>query len=77
MQIWNILLASTIEPGQLINNIYPWLNATQQILQTRQLNDAEQKKCLGWLLYSGQEYNMEDLHNQIYLDTGVEVALQI
>jgi len=41
----------------------------------RQLTLTEQTKCLGWLLYSAPEYNLEELRQQIIGATGVEVAL--
>jgi len=44
-------------------------------MQTSQLPQAEQTKCIGWLLYSAPKYNMRDLQKQIKQVTGIDTTL--
>jgi len=41
-----------------------------------QLPLAEQTICIGWLLYSAPEYNLNILRRQIKQDTGIDMALR-
>ncbi len=71
-----LFLRSSVEPTQLVDQLGPWLRATGQDMWVRQLPLAEQTKCIGWLLYSAPEYNLDSLHRQIKQDTGLEVELR-
>ncbi len=71
-----LFLASSLPPAQLVAQLGPWLRTTQQGMWPRQLPLAERTKCLGWLLFSAPEYNLEELRHAIHQMTGVEVALR-
>jgi len=45
----------------LVDTLGTWLRETKQGMWLQQLALAEQTKCLGWLLYSAPEYNLEEL----------------
>jgi len=71
-----LFLSSSISPENLVKKMGPWLQDTKQGLWPRQLPLTEQTKCLGWLLYSGPEYNLSTLRQQIEQESGSEVALR-
>jgi len=71
-----LFLGSSILPETLAKKLNPWLRATKQGLWPRQLPLVEQTICVGWLLFSAPEYNLEELHRTILMATGVEVALR-
>jgi len=71
-----LFLASSLPPAQLVVQLGPWLRTTQQGLWPQQLPLAERTKCLGWLLFSAPEYNLEELRHAICQTTGVTVALR-
>jgi len=70
-----IFLQSLVAPTQLVDQLGPWLRVTRQGMWVCQLPLAEQTKCIGWLLYSVPEYNLDSLHRQIKQDTGLNVEL--
>jgi len=63
-------------PAKIFANIGWWLKATDQGLWGCPLQTAEDTVCLGWLLYSADEYDKEALCREIWQFTGVTVALQ-
>jgi len=65
-----------VAPALSVDSLGTWLRETKQGMWPRQLTLTEQTKCLGWLLYSAPEYNLEELRQQIIGATGVEVALR-
>jgi len=69
-------LQSLVAPALLVDTLGIWLRETKQGMWPWQLVLMEQMKCLGWLLYSAPEYNLEELQQQIRVATGVEVALR-
>ena len=71
-----LFLGSTVTPALLSQQLGPWLKTTQQGLWPRQLPLVEQTVCLGWLLFSAPEYNVEELRRTILAITGVRVALR-
>jgi len=71
-----LLLRSSVPPTQLADKMGPWLEATKQRIWVRQLPLVEQTRCIGWLLYSAPEYNLDNLHKQIKKDTGINVELR-
>jgi len=76
MRLSSFLLRSSVQPTQLVEKLRPWLSATRQGMWVHQLPLAEQTICIGWLLYSAPEYNLNILRRQIKQDTGIDVALR-
>jgi len=72
----SIFLGSSITPASLVQQLDPWLRTTKQGLWPRQLPLVKTTVCLGWLLFSGPEYNLEELRRAILSATGVKVALR-
>jgi len=72
----SIFLGSSVTPVSLTQKLEPWLRSTKQGLWPRQLPLVETTVCLGWLLFSAPEYNLEELWWTIQLVTGVNVALR-
>jgi len=71
-----LFLSSSVQLGTLVDKMGPWLRATKQGMWPRQLPLAEQTKCIGWLLYSAPEYNLDKLRRLLKQITGVDVALR-
>jgi len=69
----SLLLRSSVPPQQLADKLQPWMEATRQRMWVRQLQLVERTRCIGWLLYSAPEYNLDNLHRQIKKDTGINV----
>jgi len=63
-------------PTKIMENISWWLQFMEQGMWVPPLQMAEDNTCLGWLLYSADEYNQEELRNKIWAFIGVNVALQ-
>jgi len=63
-------------PSKIFANIGWWLKATDQGMWERPLQSAEDSICLGWLLYSADEYDKEALCWEIWQFTGVTVLVQ-
>jgi len=72
----SVLLGSSVPPASLVKELDPWLRCTKHGLWPRQLPLVEQTVCLGWLLFSAPEYNLEELRRAIWTATGVKVALR-
>jgi len=71
----SFVLGSSVEPRRLINQMGPWLRNNGQGMWQRQLNEAEQTVCIGWLLYSAPEYDRMELRLLLRRVTGADVAL--
>jgi len=71
-----LFLRSSVQPATLVDKMGPWLRATKQGMWPRQLPLVEQTKCIGWLLYSAPEYDLEELRRLLKRLTGVDVALR-
>jgi len=69
-------MGSLASPTQLVAAMGPWLCTTKQGLWLRQIPLAEQTLCIGWLLFSAPEYDLDDIRRTIKQATGVEVALR-
>ncbi len=48
-------------PTKIMENISWWLQFTEQGMWISPLQTAEDTTCLGWLLYSADEYDREEL----------------
>jgi len=72
----SLFLRSSVLPTQLVDKLEPWLRSTGQGMRVRQLPLVEQTICIGWLLYSAPEYDLDELHRQIRQDTGIAVELR-
>jgi len=70
-----LFLRSSVQPATLVDKMGPWLRATKQGMWPRQLPLVEQTKCIGWLLYSAPEYDLDELRRLLKHLTGVDVAL--
>jgi len=71
-----MFLSSTHSPDHLVQAMSPWLNATQQGMWPRQLPEAEETSCLGWLLFLAPEFDLKALRRKIQKATGVEVGMR-
>jgi len=49
------------------------MEETKQCIWVHQVPLVEQTRCIGWLLYLVPEYNLDNLHRQIKIDTGINV----
>jgi len=63
-------------PSKIFANIGWWLKATDQGMWERPLQAAEESICLGWLLYSVDEYDKDALCREIWQFTGVTVSVR-
>jgi len=63
-------------PTKFMEKISWWLQFMEQGMWVSPLQLAEDNTCLGWLLYSADEYDQEALCNEIWAFVGVKVALQ-
>ncbi len=71
----SLFLGSSVPPASLAKQLDPWLRTTKQGLWPRQLPLVKKMVCLGWLLFSAPEYNLEELRRAIFTATGVKVGL--
>jgi len=71
-----IMVGLMESPTKIMENISWWLQFTEQGMWVSPLQMAEDNTCLGWLLYSADEYDREALCNDIWAFVGVKVALQ-
>ncbi len=63
-------------PTKIMENISWWLQFTEQGMWVSPLQTAEDTTCLGWLLYSADKYDREELRKEIWSFVGVNVALR-
>ena len=56
-----LFMGSSVPPPHLVAAMGPWLCATKQGLWPRQIPLAEQTLCIGWLLFSAPEYDLDDI----------------
>ncbi len=59
-----------------MENIGWWFKSTDQGMWPMTLQNAEDTICLGWLLYSANEFDREALCREIWQFTGVSVSLR-
>jgi len=52
-----------------------WLKSMEQGMWKVPLQFAENTVCIGWLLYSAEEYDREPLCRDIWDLTGMQIAL--
>ena len=71
-----IYLGLNISAATLLEEVGHWFAATKQGLWPVQIQKAEDTTCLGWLLFSGPEYDKDALRQAIWNMVGVEVALR-
>jgi len=64
-------------PTKTMGNISWWLQFTEQGMWVSPLQRAKDTTCLGWLLYSANEYDYKELCKEIGAFIGVQVALHI
>jgi len=70
-----LFLQSSVHPLHLVQQMGPWLQGTKQGMWPRQIPLAEEVNCLGWLLYSGPEYDLGALWRCLKQDTEVDMTL--
>jgi len=70
-----VFLGSSVQLAWLVQMLDPWLCTTKQGLWPQPLPLVKQTICLGWLLFSAPEYNLEEIWRAILTATGVQVAL--
>jgi len=70
------LVGLTETPSKIMENIGWWLQHTEQGMWMAPLQNAEDITCLGWLLYSVDEYDRDKLTKEIWSFTGVRTALR-
>jgi len=63
-------------PASIMANIGWWFKSTDQGMWQMDLQDAEETVCLGWLLYSADEFDRAALCREIWQFSGVSVALR-
>jgi len=64
------------KPSAIMENIGWWFKSTDQGMWPMTLQNAEDTICLGWLLYSANEFDREALCREIWQFTGVSVSLR-
>jgi len=75
MQHPYIFLELSINSSQMVTRLGPWLRETKQGMWRRQLQVSKQTRCIGWLLFSAPEYNLQELR-RIIKDHRADVALR-
>jgi len=64
------------KPSAIMENIGWWFKSTDQGMWPMTLQNAEDTTCLGWLLYSANEFDREALCREIWQFTGVAVSIR-
>jgi len=54
------------KPSAIVENIGWWFKSTDQGMWPMTLQNAEETTCLGWLLYSANEFDRETLCQEIW-----------
>jgi len=63
------------KPSAVMENIGWWFKSTSQGMWQMTLQKAEGMTCMGWLLYSADEFDREALCREIWQFTGVLISL--
>jgi len=69
------ILGLMAPPASIMANIGWWFKSTDQGMWPMDLQDVEETVCLGWLLYSADEFDRAALCYEIWQFSGVLVAL--
>jgi len=71
-----VLLGTDVDIETIMQTIGWWLKSTEQGMWKAPLQFAKNTVCVGWLLYSADEYDCKALCQDIWDLTGIQVALR-
>jgi len=71
-----VLMGSQEEIATIMQTIGWWLKSTSQGMWLTDLQSAKDSICVGWLLFLAGDYDCDALTQEIWIFTGVQVAVR-